>query len=94
MNLQKQFLVGAFLAAKEAANFIEINPSIQNGLPIIQGTRVPVHLILRAVEHYGSIDEAVRCYPQLTHEQIKDALCFAGLVVKSPSVFESGAPSR
>lgn len=56
---------------------IWIDPDRQEGLPCIKGTRVPVHLVLRAIEQTGSIAGALRSYPQLTEQQVKDALYFA-----------------
>jgi uncharacterized protein (DUF433 family) len=77
-----QALVGAFeRAAKESAS-VSINPSIMDGQPCIAGTRIPVHSVLRAIEHYGSLEEAVKCYPHLTIPQVKDALFFAQTVLE------------
>ena len=56
---------------------IWIDPDRQEGLPCIKGTRVPVHLVLRAIEQTGSIAGALRSYPQLTEQQVKDVLYFA-----------------
>ena len=64
---------------------ITINPRRMHGLPCIVGTRIPVHLVLWAVEHRGSIDGAIAAYPDLTVQQVKDALFFAETVMGSQS---------
>jgi uncharacterized protein (DUF433 family) len=59
-----------------------MDPAIMNGQPCIVGTRIPVHSVLRAIEHYGSLDAAIKCYPHLTMAQVKDALYFAEAVLE------------
>ena len=61
---------------------ISMGADVMEGQPCIAGTRIPIRSILRAIEHYGSIDEAVRCYPDLTKEQVQDALFFSQVVLE------------
>jgi uncharacterized protein (DUF433 family) len=68
-------------AARESPS-VSLNPAILDGQPCIAGTRIPVHSVLRAIEHYGSLEAAVTCYPQLTIPQVKDALYFAQVVLE------------
>lgn len=76
---------------------LELFPSIAMdadvicGTPRIAGTRVPVYMVLDAVQHYGTIQGALTSYPQLTIEQVKEALSFAGTVVEQPVEHESEA---
>jgi len=67
---------------------IDINPRVLGGTPRIAGTRIPIFMILDAVEHYGTLGGAVKSYPNLTIEQVKDAVCFAGAVLESPIDYE------
>lgn len=62
---------------------ISVNPQRQQGRPCVSGTSIPVHLILWAVEQHGSIKGALKSYPDLTLEQVKDALYFAEIVMGS-----------
>lgn len=62
---------------------ISVSPNVQGGRPCIDGTRIPVHLVLWAVEHTGSIKGAIKSYPDLTIQQVKDALYFAELILGS-----------
>jgi uncharacterized protein (DUF433 family) len=64
---------------------ISVDPDVMQGQPCITGTRIPVTAVLRVLEHYGSLDEVVRCYPHLTKEHAKQALCFSQLVLEPPS---------
>jgi uncharacterized protein (DUF433 family) len=73
-----------FDAAKRIPS-ISINANIMEGQPCIEGTRIPVRSVLRAVELYGSIDGVITCYPHLNQEQVKDALYFAQVVLEQPS---------
>jgi uncharacterized protein (DUF433 family) len=80
------------LAASECPS-ISVNPRVQNGKPCIAGTRIPVHLVLWSVEHKGSIAGALKSYPDLTTQQIKDALYFAEVILGSPNVNSEAATS-
>jgi uncharacterized protein (DUF433 family) len=64
---------------------VSINSAVMDGQPCINGTRIPVRAVLRAVELYGSVDEALRCYPQMSAQQVKDALYFSQILLESPS---------
>lgn len=56
---------------------IWIDPDRQEGEPCIKGTRVTVKLVLWAIEQSGSIQGALKFYPHLTEQQVKDALYYA-----------------
>src|ERR1700733_3491105 len=75
-------LLAVFERAARESPSVSLNPAILDGQPCIVGTRIPVHSVLRAIEHYGSLEAAVTCYPQLTIPQIKDALYFAQVVLE------------
>jgi uncharacterized protein (DUF433 family) len=63
---------------------IAMDRDILCGTPRIAGTRVPVYMVLDAVQHYGTLGGALTCYPQLTTEQVKEAVSFAGDVLEQP----------
>jgi uncharacterized protein (DUF433 family) len=56
--------------------YIERNPEICGGEPIINGRRISVRLIVGFVKVGKSVDEIVAMYPHLTHAQIHDALSY------------------
>jgi uncharacterized protein (DUF433 family) len=74
-----------FAAALARVHRVSVDPDVMEGQPCIRNTRIPVRSVIRAVEQYGSIDGAVKCYPHLTQEQIKDALYFAQIVLEPPN---------
>ena len=49
---------------------ISIDPDICHGKPCIDGTRIPVELILDLLENGASIQEIQRMYPQLNKNKI------------------------
>jgi uncharacterized protein (DUF433 family) len=63
---------------------IAMDRDILCGTPRIAGTRVPVYMVLDAVQHYGTLEGALTSYPQLTTEQVKEAVSFAGDVLEQP----------
>ena len=84
----KELLTVFERAAREAPS-VSMDPDILGGQPCIAGTRIPVHSVLRAIEHYGSLDAAVKCYPHLTIPKVKDALYFAQVVLEPADGIES-----
>lgn len=54
------------------------------GTPRIAGTRIPVYMVLDAVRYYGTVSGVLASYPQLTTEQVSEALNFAALVLEQP----------
>lgn len=82
---------------KEAMNrcpaSISIDVDVMDGQPCISGTRIPVRSILRAIEHYGSIEGAMVCYPDLTAQQVQDALFFSQVILELPRGDDSSVAS-
>jgi uncharacterized protein (DUF433 family) len=70
---------------------ISMDTRREQGRPCIAGTRIPVHLVLWAVEQSGSIKGALKSYPDLSAQQVKDALYFAETILGSPSVITEAA---
>lgn len=56
---------------------IEINPKVCNGKPIIQGTRIPVTVILEQIAEGVPWEMVLRSYPELKSDDIKAALHYA-----------------
>jgi len=71
---------------KSAQEFplIAIDKDVLCGAPRIDGTRIPVYMVLDAVQHYGNVEGVLTSYPQLTTNQVKEAISFAGAVLEQP----------
>lgn len=63
-------------------NYITIDPDLHHGEPCIQGTRVPVAIIVGSVADGMTFDEIMDAYPQLNRESIQAALAYAAEVVR------------
>ena len=57
---------------------IQIDARICHGKPVIRGTRVLVSTILGALAGGDSIEEVLEDYPNITEEDVRAALEFAG----------------
>ena len=57
--------------------YIEVNPKIMMGKPVIKNTRITVELILEKLSSGETEDDILIAYPHLTKEDIKAALAFA-----------------
>lgn len=51
-------------------------PGVMGGYPVVRGTRVPVRAIVEAFQETNSLREVLDLYPQLSPEQIQDALAY------------------
>jgi uncharacterized protein (DUF433 family) len=72
--------------ALEQAKFVDMDYAILGGAPRVAGTRIPVHMILDAIEFHGDLDGTIKSYPELTIEQVRDAVLFAANVLECPCV--------
>jgi len=75
--------------ALDAFPSIAMDSDVLSGTPRIAGTRIPVYMVLDAVEFYGTMEGALKSYPDLTKQQIKDAVAFAGAILEHPVEHES-----
>ena len=53
-------------------NRIEINPKKLGGKPVIKGTRISIHLILKMLANGMDIKKILKEYPELTEEDIRE----------------------
>ncbi|TVR20022.1 MAG: DUF433 domain-containing protein [Nitriliruptor sp.] len=56
---------------------IKIDHRIMGGLPCISGTRIPVAMLVRMVAAGTSMETILAEYPQLTEDDVREALRFA-----------------
>ena len=61
------------MGGMEEFKWVEINPEICGGKPVIKGTRIPVKIILELLANGWTIEDIKEEY-DLTEEQIKDAI--------------------
>lgn len=66
--------------------FIQSDPDIMMGKPVIRGTRITVELILEKVAAGESIEQIQQEHPHISAEQIRAALEYAALVYKNDVV--------
>jgi len=62
---------------KDRARFIESNPDIRQGEPVIAGTRLPVRAIAERVKGGEAIDDLVEDYPDISRKAFQTALIYA-----------------
>ena len=53
------------------------NPAVLGGKPIIRGTRIAVSLIDDWIEAGVAVEQILKDYPNLTHEDIEAAVVYA-----------------
>jgi len=68
--------------------YIERNPEIMLGKPIIKGTRITVELIMRKLAEGYDIEDLLKSYPHLTKKQIYAALEYAADMIANEETLE------
>jgi uncharacterized protein (DUF433 family) len=63
--------------AREIARGITIDPDVMVGKPVIEGTRMPVDIVLAKLSANPNVDDLLADYPHLTVAQIQDCLRYA-----------------
>jgi uncharacterized protein (DUF433 family) len=86
-------LVEAFNMAHKEYPSISVDPEVMAGAPCVAGTRIPVYMILDAIEHHGTVEGALESYPRLNIDQVRDAVGFAKLIVECPIGDEAATTS-
>lgn len=57
--------------------YIQIDPDVLAGKPVIKNTRIPVSLVLNLMAHGYTIERVIKAYPNLKKNQIIAAIEFA-----------------
>jgi len=70
------------------ADRIIVDPQICFGKPVIEGTRIPVHMVLELLEE-GLTPREIKekCYPDLTEKDILACIRYANSLVKNEEIF-------
>lgn len=61
---------------------ITIDPKQMGGVPCIRGLRIPVATVVGMIADGMGEDEILRAYPDLAHEDIREALLYASEAVR------------
>jgi uncharacterized protein (DUF433 family) len=61
---------------------ISIDHQVMGGVPCIAGTRIPVATVVSLVAEGSTEHEVVAAYPQLTVDDVRDALRYAAEAVR------------
>lgn len=70
---------------------IELDPRVCNGKAVIQGTRIPVSVILDQIASGDSWDDIVKGFPEIKKEDIQAALLYASALLDKSEVKEAHA---
>ncbi len=71
----------------DISNYIEVNPKIMMGKPVIKGSRITVELILEKLSAGETIDNLIEAHPHISIEQIHAALAFAAQSLKGENIY-------
>lgn len=69
-------------------DFIEQNPKILQGKPVITGTRIGVDLILEKIGAGETIDDLLIAYPFLTKDAILACISYGAATIRNEMYIE------
>ncbi len=69
------------------------DPTILGGKPCVNGTRISIEMILEWVASGASRDDIVRSYPQLTADDVEEAVRYAAESLKNETIVTAEIPS-
>lgn len=81
------------MTAPASIQFIESNPAVMMGKPVVRGTRITVELILEELAAGESIDQILDAHPRLTEAAIRAAIAFAAEALRASFVYPVAAES-
>lgn len=67
--------------------FIEVNPKVMLGKPVVKGTRLTVELILEELSAGKSHQDLLEAHLRLTETAIQAALAFAADAIKGEKIY-------
>ena len=68
--------------------YIERNPEVLTGKPVLKGTRISVELIMRKLAGGYSFEKLLEAYPHLNKEQLAAACEYAADVISNEETVE------
>ena len=68
------------------------DPSVLGGKPCIRGTRISVEFILELIASGASRDDIIRAWPNLTAEDVEEAVLYAARFLKNDIVVNVELP--
>jgi uncharacterized protein (DUF433 family) len=67
---------GSILVPPEFARFVEINPDIMGGHPVVKGTRLPTSTLAVLRQKGKTISEIAKLYASLSRDKIEKAIAY------------------
>ncbi len=67
--------------------FIEFNPKIMMGKPVIKGTRITIELILEKLAAGETVEQILEAHPRVTKPAVQGALEFAVQALRADVVY-------
>jgi uncharacterized protein (DUF433 family) len=71
----------------DISSYIEVNPRVMMGKPVIKGTRLTVEMLLESLAAGETVDNLLNSYPRLTKEAVSAALSFAADALKGEKTY-------
>ena len=88
--LREQEGKGSILVPAEFSQYVEINPGIMGGQPVVKDTRVPTAVLATLADKGRSLSELANLYAPIEHQAIKAAIDYERALAEP--IAQSSAP--
>ena len=88
--LREQEEKGSILVPAEFSQYVEINPGIMGGQPVVKDTRVPTAVLATLADKGRSLSELANLYAPIEHQAIKAAIDYERALAEP--IAQSSAP--
>jgi uncharacterized protein (DUF433 family) len=85
--LRRTASLSAMLRLMNWEERINVDPKILVGKPVVKGTRIPVELVVDLMAQGWTEEQILDSYPNLTAEDIRACLAYAGDLLHSERVY-------
>ena len=75
-------------------DFIQADPAVLVGKPVVKGTRLAVDFILGLFAHGWALEDVLANYPRLTPEAVQAVFGFASECLREEALFDLPASTR
>lgn len=73
----------------DITQYINSDPKVMLGKPVIKGTRITVELILTKLSEGFTADDLIEIYPNIKEDDVKACIAYAAQVIQSEQIIKA-----
>ncbi len=73
----------------DITQYINSDPKVMLGKPVIKGTRITVELLLTKLSEGFTADDLIEIYPNIKENDVKACIAYAAQVIQSEQIIKA-----